>query len=182
MKNAPKELNEKKSPVAIDAGWVINHLNLTRHPEGGWFSEVYRSDEKILAEQLPDRYTSSHCFSTSIYFMLDNDDFSAFHRISSDETWHFYLGSPIIIYCIFSDGSKSETLLGNNLLERQLLQFTIPHNCWFAAKSLNPNSFSLVGCTVSPGFEFSDFELAKRQDLTEMYPQHAALIAGFTRH
>ena len=181
MKNAPKKLKEKKPQIATDNQFIIEQLKLTRHPEGGWFSEVYRSEEKILAEQLPDRYISSHCFSTSIYFMLDKDDFSAFHRISSDETWHFYLGSPILIYCIFSDGSKSETLLGNNLLEGQLLQFTIPHNCWFAAKNLNPCSFSLVGCTVAPGFEFSDFELAKRQELIEMYPQHASLIDNFTR-
>jgi predicted cupin superfamily sugar epimerase len=174
-------MSAKKSQKTNDADSIIEHLGLVRHPEGGWFSEVYRSEEKILAEHLPVRYKSAHCFSTSIYFLLQNDDFSAFHRIASDETWHFYLGSPIIISCIFPDGSTSEILLGNKLFEGHLLQFTIPRNCWFAARNQDSNSFSLVGCTVSPGFEFSDFELANRQNLTETYPNHVALINGLTR-
>jgi len=181
MKNAPKGLKKEKSQIMIDSASVIKQLNLTRHPEGGWFREEYRSEEQIHAEHLPERYNSAHCFSTSIYFLLENDDFSAFHRISSDETWHFYLGSPIIVFCIFPDGSTSEILLGNNLPEGHLFQFTIPRNCWFAAKNRDANSFSLVGCTVSPGFEFSDFELANRQSLTQMYPLHADLINALTR-
>jgi predicted cupin superfamily sugar epimerase len=172
---------EKKPKLTNDAHHIIEQLGLERHPEGGWFKEVYRSEEKIQAGHLPERFESSHCFSTSIYFLLENNGFSAFHRIKSDETWHFYLGSPIVIFCILGDGSISEIVLGNNLGDGHHLQYTIPYNCWFAAKNLLPNSFSLVGCTVAPGFDFSDFELAQRAQLTNLYPQHSALIAAFTR-
>lgn len=160
---------------------IIEQLQLLPHPEGGWYREVYRSDEMLQPASLPDRYSTAHCFSTSIYFLLKNDDFSAFHRISSDETWHFYKGSPVIIYCIFPDGSSSQVILGNNLDEGQVLQYTILRNCWFAARNQDENSFSLVGCTVSPGFDFSDFELGLQQNLISLFPHKRALILTLTR-
>jgi uncharacterized protein len=164
-----------------EAALIIGKLQLTKHPEGGWYREVYRSDEQLPSSTLPHRYQSAHCFSTSIYYLLENDDFSAFHRIASDETWHFYLGGPLIIYCIYPDGSVRQILLGNNLTDGQILQFTIPRNCWFAARNYNTESFSLVGCTVSPGFEFSDFELGSRMLLAELLPQHNSIISELTR-
>jgi len=160
---------------------IIEQLQLLPHPEGGWYREVYRSDEILLPASLPDRYSTAHCFSTSIYFLLEKDDFSAFHRISSDETWHFYKGSPVIIYCLFSDGSFSQVILGNNLDEGQVLQYTITRNCWFAARNQDINSFSLVGCTVSPGFDFSDFELGQQQSLFSLFPHKKELISSLTR-
>jgi hypothetical protein len=173
-------MNLKKLPSTNESAVIIEKLDLLPHPEGGWYSEVYRSDDILQTHSLPERYKTPHCFSTSIYFLLESDDFSAFHRISSDETWHFYLGSPLVIYCIFPDGSVSHILMGNNLNEGQLLQFTIKRNCWFAAKIKDINSFTLVGCTVSPGFEFPDFELADRQNLLKMFPQNAALMSDLT--
>ena len=155
-----------------DATKWIEHLKLEHHPEGGWYHEVYRSDETIEVQALPGRYHSPHCFSTSIYFLLDTKDFSAFHRISSDETWHFYLGSPVIIYILFPEGNILTIDLGNCLAEGQVLQYTIPRNCWFAAQNQDDNEFSLLGCTVAPGFEFQDFELGRRQSLLELFPIH----------
>jgi len=169
-----------KSPFSNESADIIERLDLLPHPEGGWYREVYRSDEQIQHDALPDRYLSSHCFSTSIYFLLEKNDFSAFHRISSDETWHFYLGSPIFIYCLFPDGAATETILGNNLIMGQQLQFTIQRNCWFAAKITGESDFSLVGCTVSPGFEFSDFELGIRANLLAAFPKHNTIIEEFT--
>ena len=160
---------------------IIERLQLQRHPEGGWFREVYRSQDVIETHSLPQPYSSVHCFSTSIYFLLDKDNFSAFHRIRSDETWHFYLGSSLVIHCIFPDGTYAAIELGRDLQKGQVLQFTIPRNCWFAAKNLDGNTFSLVGCTVAPGFEYQDFELAKKEDLMSSYPQYEALIREFTR-
>ncbi len=160
---------------------VINQLKLQAHPEGGWFCEVYRSQDIFETDCLPEHYSSAHCFSTSIYFLLDKNDFSAFHRIRSDETWHFYLGSPVVIHCIFADASYTSVELGRNLTEGQVLQYTISRNCWFAARNLDESTFSLVGCTVAPGFEFSDFELGNCEDLISLFPQHAALVRQFTR-
>jgi predicted cupin superfamily sugar epimerase len=181
MKNAPIKVPLKKIPATNESAAIIDQLKLFPHPEGGWYSEVYRSDEILHISSLPGRYKSPHCYSTSIYFMLENADFSAFHRISSDETWHFYLGSPVIIYCIFPDGSTTQIVIGNNLAQGQNPQYTIRRNCWFAAKNREDASFSLVGCTVAPGFEFTDFVLGQRQNLTDLYPQHAILISELTR-
>jgi hypothetical protein len=165
----------------IESAQIIEHLKLLPHPEGGWYREVYRSDEILQTDSLPKRYNSSHHFSTSIYFLLENEDFSAFHRISSDETWHFYSGSPVQIFVLSQEGSVTEVLLGNKMMDGHYLQYTVRRNCWFAAKIMDTTGFSLVGCTVAPGFEFPDFELAQRQNLCSMFPQHAAIIEEFTR-
>jgi uncharacterized protein len=168
-------------PKTNEAALIIEQLQLLPHPEGGWYREVYRSDETIQPGSLPERYTSARCFSTSIYFLLEKADFSAFHSISSDETWHFYKGSPVIIYCISPSGLFTQVVLGNNLDQGQVLQYTIIRNCWFAARNQDDSSFSLVGCTVSPGFDFLDFELGRRQTLIKLFPQNSALISTLTR-
>jgi uncharacterized protein len=181
MKNESIEMTGSPRPQINEAPAIIDHLNLSRHPEGGWYREVYRSDEILPAGSLPERYNEPHSINTSIYFLLENGDFSAFHRIRSDETWHFYLGSPVIIYILSPDGKYREVILGNNLIGNQELQYTILRDCWFAAKVQTTGSFALVGCTVSPGFEFSDFELAERQQLICLFPKYEELISSLTR-
>ena len=156
-------------------------MRLKPHPEGGWYREVYRSAETLSADSLPARYQVPHCFATSIYFLLESHDFSAFHRIRSDETWHFYMGSPVTLYILTPDGNLTKVILGNRIEDEQVLQYTIMHDCWFAARVLMDTSFSLVGCAVSPGFEFSDFELADRSTLTNQFPANAQLISVLTR-
>jgi predicted cupin superfamily sugar epimerase len=119
MKNDLIKVPQKKILATSESAKLIDHLKLLPHPEGGWYREVYRSEENIPVGSLPERYKSQHCYSTSIYFLLEKDDFSAFHRISSDETWHFYMGSPVTIYCIFPDGSTQQIVIGSNIAEGQ---------------------------------------------------------------
>jgi predicted cupin superfamily sugar epimerase len=105
-------------------------------------------------------------------------NFSAFHRICSDEMWHFYAEGPLLIDVIDEDGHHSEIQLGSNPEAGEVLQAVVKAGCWFASRE---KSFALVGCTVTPGFDFQDFELGKRAELTQSYPQHRELIEQLTR-
>lgn len=164
----------------ITAEHFIKSLDLQKHPEGGYYREVYRSNELIKKEYLPDRFNGSRCFSTSIYFLLESSDFSAFHRIKSDEIWNFFSGSSITIYILDSSGNLKQIKLGSNINNNEHFQLTVLYGCWFAAKVNEPLSYSLVGCTVSPGFDFEDFEMGNRKELTEIYPQHKSIIEELT--
>ncbi len=163
-----------------DANYWIEKLNLEVHPEGGYFREFYRSDENIAMNALPDRYNGNRSFSTSIYFLLKGTQISNFHRIQSDETWHFYQGTTLKLFTLENDGTLTTRLLGNNLEEGESLQITIPRNNWFGGKVVDKNSFALLGCTVAPGFHFDDFELAKKQKLIDKFPRHKDLIGELT--
>jgi len=162
------------------AKYWIEKLSLLKHPEGGYYKEVYRSEETILQSSLPFRFKGERCFSTSIYFLLESDDFSAFHRILSEEIWHFYKGCSLTLYVISEFGNLSLLQLGDNPDKGEQLQIIIPRNTWFAAKINANNSFTLLGCTVSPGFNFNDFELADRSNLLNEFPQHEEIIKKFT--
>jgi uncharacterized protein len=155
---------------------IIKELNLKKHPEGGYFSEIYRSDEMMKKNHLPKRFKDDRHFSTSIYFLLTNKDFSSFHRLQADEVWHFYSGTPLIIYILQNSGKLKKINLGKN----HLYQTVIHAGQWFAAEVSKPDSYSLVGCTVSPGFDFRDFEMAERDILTELYPKQKSLIKRLT--
>jgi len=159
----------------------ISKLDLAPHPEGGFYSEVYRSDEVLLKTSLDERYGSSRSVSTSIYFLLLGNQFSAFHKIKSDELWHFYDGSSIRLYLISEDGKLEIKNVGTNIDKNEAPQITIKKNIWFAAEPIDKSSYTLVGCTVAPGFDFNDFELGERQELLKVFPQHKDLIIQFTR-
>jgi uncharacterized protein len=161
------------------AQYWIGHLQLKKHPEGGYFREIYRSDEIIHKKNLPERYSGFRNFSTSIYFLLESHEFSAFHRIKSDETWHFYAGSPLTIISINKEGQLLEHTLGNHPGGSELLQHTVPKGNWFMARVLYPETYSLAGCTVAPGFDFDDFELGKTKELTLLFPNYAGLFNKF---
>ena len=163
-----------------DAQYWIDHLHLSKHPEGGYFKEVYRANEFVHKKSLPNRYTSFRSFSTSIYFLLQSHEFSAFHRLKSDEIWHYYVGEVITIFAISPGGNLTKTYLGNNPEKGERFQLLIPRGFWFTACVNVSESFSLVGCTVSPGFDFEDFELGKRKELEKRFPQHKELIRKYT--
>lgn len=160
---------------------IIEKLGLQPHPEGGYFKETYRSEGKIDKNCLPIIYGDTRNYSTCIYFLLTSENFSAFHRIKQDEIWHFYDGSPIILHIISEKGNYSKVVIGREITKGQVPQFVVPGGCWFAAEVSLQNSYSLVGCTVSPGFDFKDFELPSRQTLVDMFPEHQNIITLLTR-
>lgn len=162
------------------ANFWIEKLKLVKHPEGGYYAEVYRSDVQMEVEALPEGYRGSRSLATSIYFLLKGHEFSSFHRIQSDETWHFYEGATIELFVIRKDGVLDRILLGRNPDEGETLQTTILRNQWFAARVTDPAGYALVGCTVAPGFHFDDFELADRDELMEQHLQHGQLIKELT--
>mgnify|MGYP006295252479 CR=1 FL=1 len=164
------------------ATYWIDKLKLTKHPEGGYFKEVYRSNEIVSKKGLPQRYNSFRSFSTSIYFLLKSGEFSAFHRLKSDEIWHFYEGVPLWIFILFPNGKLATVTLGQDPAKQQQFQVAIPKGAWFAAKPAEKGAFSLMGCTVAPGFDFDDFELARQEVLVKRYPQHEKIIRQLTIH
>ncbi len=165
----------------MNAQQLIAHYKLQAHPEGGWYKETYKSKELIAQDALPQRFPGQRAFSTAIYFLLEQGNFSAFHRIKSDECWHFYIGEPLWVYVIFPNGLLQVFVLGNDITKGELFQFVVPANCWFASRPGPKSNFSLVGCTVSPGFDFADFELADANELVKMYPQHDEIIRELCR-
>jgi predicted cupin superfamily sugar epimerase len=159
---------------------IIKTLDLSPHPEGGYFKETYRSLGEIKEDSLSREYKGSRNYSTCIYFLLTSDSFSAFHRIKQDEIWHFYDGSPIRLHVITPEGIYSNHIIGRNVVAGEIPQFVVTGGCWFAAEVVDKNAHSLVGCTVSPGFSFEDFELKSRTELLALFPNFADVINRLT--
>ncbi|NBC67131.1 MAG: hypothetical protein GVY07_15920 [Bacteroidetes bacterium] len=158
---------------------LIEHLNLQPHPEGGHYTEVYRSEGIIEVDE--DEFPDGRHYSTSIYYLLGAEDQSHFHRIKSDEVWHHYEGSSITIHLISPTGSYRKLLIGKDLEKGQKPQQTVPSGYWFGVTVDDPESYALCGCTVSPGFDFDDFKMADRADLLEQFPEHEEIIKKLTQ-
>jgi predicted cupin superfamily sugar epimerase len=171
----------KESSLNRNADYWIKKLQLKEHPEGGYFRETYRSDDMLEAHQLPERYQEAHSFSTGIYYLLKGKQFSAFHRLKSDEVWHFYTGSSLAIHIISEKGEYAQIELGDNFEKGEVFQKVIPAGNWFGATVDDDSSYTLVGCTIAPGFDFSDFELGARNKLIKRFPEHEATIKKLTR-
>ncbi|WP_242157898.1 cupin domain-containing protein [Aestuariivivens sediminis] len=165
-----------------EAEKIVAQLHLQPHPEGGFFKETYRSDGIINEVNLDHDIKGQRHFSTAIYFLLTSKNFSAFHRIKQDEIWHFYKGSALNLHIISSEGIYSTVRIGNQFEKGDVPQFIVKARSWFAAEVINAHSYSLVGCTVSPGFDFRDFELANSVALSAKYPQYSSIITKFTKH
>jgi len=157
-----------------DSNYWIKNLNLQAHPEGGWFKETYRSKETIGKEALPERFPGSRNFSTAIYYLLEKGDLIAFHRIKSDELWHFYDGDGLEIIEITPSGELKKHILGLNTSPEALPQVTIAAGSWFASRPLG--NYTLAGCTVSPGFNFEDFEMGSKKQLSTLFPLHKVFL------
>ena len=160
---------------------LIREYQLLPHPEGGWYREVYRSNELIPRSGLPDRFSGDRVMGTGIYFLLTDKNFSAFHRIASDEGWHFYAGTGLRIYDLSPEGTLTVHKLGANLSAGEVFQTWVPAGHWFGSRVEEPDGWALVGCTVAPGFDFADFEMAKRAELVALFPDHAGIIGELTR-
>ena len=159
----------------MNASHLIQQLQLQPHPEGGYYRETYRSVETLTTAQRNTRNVS-----TAIYYLLEDQDKSVFHRIQSDELWFFHQGKPLEIVSI-RNAELVTIILGNDVTKNQVPQAMIAANTWFAARVKDAAGYSLVSCTVAPGFEFSDFELANRKELLELYPKIKDTIERFTR-
>ena len=166
--------------ISIAKDW-IEKLQLAPHPEGGYFRQTYKSEVVIAREALPAGFSGARAASTAIYFLLDGQNFSAFHRLRSDELWHFYAGAPLCVHLLDPAGNYSRIILGSDPDSGEALQAVVPGGNWFASHVADWSAFALVGCTVAPGFDFQDFEMGNRKELTARYPQHHDLIARLTR-
>ena len=162
------------------AKYYIEKLGLTHHVEGGAFRETYRSALVVPQEVLSNDFKGNKNASTAIYFLLSYGQFSAFHKILSDEMWHFYAGQPLTIYEIENNGNLITHQLGSDLEKGETFQCVIKAGNWFGSRCEIANGFSLVGCTVSPGFDFADFELANRNELCQAFPALTDLVNEMT--
>jgi predicted cupin superfamily sugar epimerase len=155
---------------------IVNRLSLSPHPEGGYYKETYRSEHVIQPESEESYYPVGRHFSTAIYYLLESSDTSSFHRIRSDETWHFYSGSPATIHIIHPDSLYQALHLGPEIENDQAFQHTVPGGSWFGVSVDKTDSYFLAGCTVAPGFDFDDFEMGDSYKLKQAFPEHAAII------
>jgi predicted cupin superfamily sugar epimerase len=160
---------------------LVRKLQLTEHPEGGYFGEIYRSTEEIDAGHFSDRYIGKRNLATSIYYLLGGNDFSAFHKLATDEIWHFYLGSPMLIHELTHESGMITTVLGTDFMLDQNPQYVVRSGQWFAAEPMDKKGYSLVGCTMAPGFDFQDFEMADQKSLTEEFAEYEQEIKRLTR-
>lgn len=162
------------------ADYWIKKLDLAPHPEGGYYREVYRSGESLPADSLPSRYGGSRNFSTSIYYLLRKEDRSVFHRIKSDEIWHFYEGAVVTLHIISFEGIYENKCLGTEDETNSLPQIMVPYGNWFGAEIAGDGEYALMGCTVAPAFDFNDFEKATRKEMLVLCPSKREIILRLT--
>jgi predicted cupin superfamily sugar epimerase len=164
----------------MDYKKIIEKLNLVKHPEGGYYAETYRSERIIPKSALNEGYSGERNYATLIYYMLTGNDISCFHKLRSDEIWHFYAGSPVLIYLLDDSGKIDIVTLGNNPDNGEVFQYVIKAGTWFGAELKDKSSYALMGCTVTPGFNFEDFEIGKKDELLKRFPLHAETISKLT--
>jgi len=167
----------------LSAAQWIEQLGLQPHPEGGFFRETYRSAHMIPPEALPDRYPGARSLATTIYYLLRAEDVSRLHRLRTDENWYYHAGNTLKLHQFNSDGFYRHTSLGLDPGAGAEPQRVVPAGCWFAAEVATPSEgdFTLVSCSLAPGFEFADFELGDREKLLAAWPDYAALIRKLSR-
>ena len=164
----------------MDAATLVNHFDLVPHPEGGFYRETYRSAAMLPASLPGSGINGPRNVSTAILFLLRAGEYSHLHRIRQDEIWHFHLGGALRLALISPAGEASEVRIGPDVLAGEQVQFTVPGGFWFGATPAPGVPFTLVGCTVAPGFEFADFELGQRDELLCRFPSAGACVREFT--
>jgi len=162
------------------ADYFVKNLEMIEHPEGGFYKEIFASAENISDRDLNVEFEGSRILWTSIYFLLRDGEVSNFHRLKSDEMWYYHSGSPLTIYMISPEGELTSEQLGLNIEKGEKPQVLVPKNYIFGS-AMNNGGYALVGCMVSPGFEFKDFELFERNFLLEKYPEYKETIIKLTK-
>ena len=163
-----------------DANYWIEQLELLSHPEGGYYKEIFRSKDEIMTS-VGKHNNANRSLYTSIYFLLTSNNFSSWHKIKSDELWHWHAGTSLTLFVIHTTGKLEEIQIGDHIEKGEKLQVLVEAGCWFASVVNSKNNYSLVGCTVIPGFSFEDFELANANKLTLLYPKHEEIIKQYCR-
>jgi uncharacterized protein len=148
--------------------------------EGGFYKETYRSNELILKENLPSRYQGSRSFSTAIYYLLTPESYSALHKLPTDEIFHFYMGDPVEMLQLYEDGTGKVITIGNNIDKGYYPQIIVPRNTWQGSKLIEGGEFALLGTTMSPSFEFEDFEPFDWNEVDKKYSAYSEMIRKLT--
>lgn len=158
-------------------------LGLERHPrEGGWFRQTWKAEETIPLQALPaGRYSGPRSAGTAIYYLLEPGNFSEMHKLASDEVFHFYLGDPVEMLQLWPDGTGKRVVLGQEIAHGQMLQTVVPQGVWQGTRLIGSGKVALLGCTVSPGFDYADYASGKREALARDWPEWAEMIEGLTR-
>ncbi len=165
----------------MNAEEIIEKLQLVPLPEeGGYYRETYRS-EGVIPDGVIAGSKGVRNFSTQIYYLVTPDEFSALHRVkTSDEIFHFYLGDPVEMVQITEKGEMSTHVLGQKIPEYNL-QVVAPRGVWQGTRLIEGGNWALLGCSVAPGFEFSDFEVKTRSEFIDLFPQHKSAVERYTR-
>lgn len=160
---------------------IVARLRLEPHPEGGYFREVYRSATRVDHPQIPAGFEKTRSAGSLIYFLLADEDFSAFHRVRwTDEIWHLYAGGPLELHTIDAHGRHARRILTTDLQTGEPTAL-VAAGCWQAARLAPGAEWALGGCTVAPGFDFADFEMPSAAELTAAHPSNARIIRELTR-
>jgi hypothetical protein len=174
-------ISRSEKPV-LTVSQIKELLKLQPLPlEGGFFAEVYRSAGKLSSSALSAGYSGERSLSTAIYYLLTPDTFSAMHKLRGDEVYHFYLGDPVEMLLLKHDGSAEAILVGSDIAAGMHLQHVIAGGTWQGARLAPGGQFALMGTTMAPGFDPTDFELGNRDQLCAQYPRYSPLIAMLTR-
>jgi predicted cupin superfamily sugar epimerase len=158
---------------------IIENFNMKPHPEGGYYTENYRSKIFVAEKNLPESFPGRRSISTSIMYLLPQGTFSSFHRLIQDEIWYYHAGEGPEIHCIFSDHSYKKIKMGTGIVKEEYPQVIIPAGTFFAASA--PANFAFCGCVVTPGFDFADLDMPGASQLIKMFPEHEKLIRKYSR-
>lgn len=168
------------------AGRLVRHHGMSLIPEeGAWFAPAYRSPDLLAAGILPRRYggRGARPMASAIYALITRRDFSAMHRLRTDELWHFYDGEPAELLLLAADGTSEVVLFGADSLSGQRPQIMVPAGTWMGARPVRDDgeAFTFFGCTLSPAFDYGDYVPGWRDTLCAAYPDRAGLVSALTR-
>lgn len=169
-------------PMPLTPERVIALLDLAPLPiEGGYFRQTYLAGDELGAASLPERYTGARAAGSAIYYLLHGAEFSALHRLRTDEVYHFYLGDPVEMLLLYPDGRHRVIILGQDLEHGQQVQLVVPRGVWQGSHPRTAGGWALLGTTMAPAYHQEDFEAGDRATLLGQYPQAGALIEALTR-
>ena len=163
----------------MTADEVKNLLGLAPHPrEGGWYVRTYEAAETVDVDA---RYDGLRRTGTAIYYLLEPGTFSEMHVLESDEIFHHYMGAAVEMLQLLPDGESKRAVIGKELNAGERPQVVVPRGVWQGSRLMNDEGWALLGCTVSPGFEFADYRSALRAELVARWPSEAEMITALTR-